>query len=64
MTAATVAQRYADFLDGYVVEDCDAEGSRRPDLAVRATKTLMQSLEDRRALAAAVLGLADELASP
>ena len=61
MTAATVGERYADFLDGYVVDDRDASGLSLPGVVIRATKTLMQTLDDRKQLAAAVLDLADEL---
>ena len=61
VTAATVGERYADFLDGYIVDDRDASGLDLPGVAIRATKTLMQTLDDRRQLATAVLGLADEL---
>ncbi len=63
VTAATVGERYADFLDGYVIDDRDASGLNLPGIAIRATKTLMQTLDDRRHLAAAVLGLADELSA-
>ena len=61
VTAATVGERYADFLDGYIVDDRDASGLNLPGVAIRATKTLMQTLDDRKQLATAVLGLADEL---
>jgi LPPG:FO 2-phospho-L-lactate transferase len=60
-TAATVGERYADFLDGYIVDDRDASGLHLPGVAIRATKTLMQTLDDRKHLATTVLGLADEL---
>jgi LPPG:FO 2-phospho-L-lactate transferase len=63
VTAATVGEQYADFLDGYVVDDCDAGGVNLPGIAIRAAKTLMQTLDDRRQLAATVLGLADDLAA-
>jgi LPPG:FO 2-phospho-L-lactate transferase len=63
VTAATVGERYADFLDGYVVDDRDAHGINLPDVAIRATKTLMQTLDDRKQLATTVLDLADELSA-
>jgi LPPG:FO 2-phospho-L-lactate transferase len=63
VTAATVGERYADFLDGYVVDDRDASGLDLPGIAIRATKTLMQTLDDRKQLAAAVLDLVDELSA-
>jgi LPPG:FO 2-phospho-L-lactate transferase len=61
VTAATVGELYTDFLDGYIVDDRDASGLNLPGVAIRATKTLMQTLDDRKQLATAVLGLADEL---
>ena len=61
--AAMVGERYADFLDGYIVDDRDASGLNLPGIAIRATKTLMQTLDDRKQLAAAVLDLADELSA-
>jgi LPPG:FO 2-phospho-L-lactate transferase len=63
VTAATVGERYADFVDGYVVDDRDAGGPNLPGVAIRAAKTLMQTLDDRKQLAAAVLNLADELSA-
>ena len=63
VTAAVVGERYADFIDGYVVDDCDASGLNLPGVTIRATKTLMQTLDDRTQLATAVLDLADELSA-
>jgi LPPG:FO 2-phospho-L-lactate transferase len=63
VTAATVGERYADFIDGYVVDDRDANGLKLPGIAIRSTKTLMQTLDDRKQLATAVLGLANELST-
>ena len=63
VTPTTVAERYAPFLDGYVVDNVDG-GMRFPGTTVHATKTLMQTLDDRRNLAAEVLALADRLAAP
>lgn len=62
VTAKTVAHRYEGFLDGYVVDDCDASLAL-PGIDVRAGKTLMKTLDDRRQLADMVLGFADELAA-
>jgi LPPG:FO 2-phospho-L-lactate transferase len=61
VSAATVAEHYSDFLDGYVVDDGDANELSLPGLAIRTAKTLMQSLEDRKRLASAVLRFSDEL---
>ena len=63
VTAATVGERYANFLDGYVVDDRDASGFNLPGVAIRTTRTLMQTLDDRKQLATAVLGLANELST-
>jgi LPPG:FO 2-phospho-L-lactate transferase len=63
VTAATVGERYADLLDGYVVDHRDTRDLNLSGVAIRATKTLMQTLDDRRHLATAVLGLADELSA-
>jgi LPPG:FO 2-phospho-L-lactate transferase len=61
VTAATIGKRYADVFDGYIVDDRDAGGLNLPGVTIRATKTLMQTLDDRKQLATTVLGLADEL---
>jgi len=60
VTPATVATRYADLLDVYVVDHADL--SSLGDVAVRtvAAPILMQSLADRENLARAVLSAADE----
>ncbi|MBV8748047.1 MAG: 2-phospho-L-lactate transferase [Xanthobacteraceae bacterium] len=63
VTAATAGERYADFIDGYVVDDRDARGLNLPGVAIRAAKALMETLDDRRQLATAVLDLADELSA-
>lgn len=61
VTAATVAARYADLLDGYVVDHADAEAIPEIGARVFSARTLMQSLADREALARAVLEAADAL---
>lgn len=63
VTATTVAERYAPFLDGYVVDNVD-RGMSYPGITVHATRTLMQTLDDRRNLATDVLALADRLVAP
>jgi LPPG:FO 2-phospho-L-lactate transferase len=62
VSAAAVAARYGDLLDGYVVDnaDADAVGSVRPQVTV--AKTLMKSIADRMALARVTLDAADALA--
>ena len=62
VTAAAVARRYADLLDGYVLDHADAVEALGLDMSVRAAKTLMVTLADREALAREVLAQADALA--
>jgi LPPG:FO 2-phospho-L-lactate transferase len=61
ISAETVAKRYADFLDGYVVDDCDAALVARLPVPAIATKALMVSLADREQLAKITLNLADDI---
>ncbi|MFZ5784553.1 MAG: 2-phospho-L-lactate transferase [Pseudomonadota bacterium] len=58
VSAATVAARYGDLLDGLVVDRIDA-----PGIAVRqhVAPTLMSSVADKEALARTVLAFADSL---
>ncbi len=60
-TATAVARRYADLIDGYVVDHADAACC--PELGIHATiaHTLMLTLEDRDMLARDVLATADRL---
>ena len=63
-SAAAIADRYRDFLDGFVLDDTDrplaaeveSEGAGR--LRVRVEPTVMRTGEDRTRLAAGVLGFA------
>ena len=59
--AATPARRYRDFLDLYVADEADAASVADLDIPVVLTRTLMQSLEDREALARTVLAAADRV---
>jgi LPPG:FO 2-phospho-L-lactate transferase len=61
--AAAVARRYADLLDGYVLDHADTGEAAELDVPVAAAKTLMLTLEDREALARDVLAHADALAA-
>ena len=58
VSSASVAERYGDLLDGYVVDAGDSESIRARLLV---TPTLMTTLEDRENLARAVLAFADRL---
>jgi LPPG:FO 2-phospho-L-lactate transferase len=57
-TAGTVAQRYADLLDGYVIDHADMAEVVSIDARVTLAQTLMTTMEDREALARTVLDAA------
>jgi LPPG:FO 2-phospho-L-lactate transferase len=59
--AAAVAAHYRDVLDLYIADEADAAAVAGLDIPVVLTRTLMQSLADREALARAVLAAADRL---
>src|SRR5262249_11993944 len=59
--AAAVAHHYRDFLDLYVADEEDAAAVADLDIPVVLTRTLMQSLADRDALARAVLAAANRV---
>jgi LPPG:FO 2-phospho-L-lactate transferase len=58
VTSAAVAERYGDLLQGYVVDQADAQGI---STKLHIAPTLMTTLEDREALARTVLTFADSL---
>ena len=60
--AAAVAHHYRDFLDLYIADEADAAAVAGLDLPVVLTGTLMQSLDDREALARTVLAAAAQVA--
>jgi LPPG:FO 2-phospho-L-lactate transferase len=62
VTAAGVARRYRDLLDGYVLDRTDAAEAENLGIAVTVAHTLMTTLADREALARCVLASADALA--
>jgi LPPG:FO 2-phospho-L-lactate transferase len=64
VSAVTVARQYAGLIDGYVLDEADAAEARKLDVPVMAAKTLMETLEDREALARAVLAHADAAVKP
>ena len=57
-SAGTVAQRYHDLLDGYVIDHADMAEVVSIDARVTLAQTLMHTLEDREALAKTVLDAA------
>jgi len=62
VSAAAVARRYQDLLDGYVLDRADAAGAEKLGIPVTLTHTLMTTLADREELARGVLASADALA--
>jgi LPPG:FO 2-phospho-L-lactate transferase len=56
--ARAVARHYADILDLYIADEADADEVLGIGTPVRLTRTLMKTLEDREALATAVLAAA------
>jgi LPPG:FO 2-phospho-L-lactate transferase len=59
--AETVAKRYGELLDGYIVDHLDAALATKLPIPTTATNALMVSLADREQLAKTVLSLADKL---
>jgi LPPG:FO 2-phospho-L-lactate transferase len=57
-SAGTVAQRYSDLLDGYVIDHADMSEVVSIDARVTLAQTLMTTIEDREALARTVLDAA------
>lgn len=61
LTASSVAARYDDFLDGFVLDECDAGLAGEIPTRTLVTRTLMRDLETKKALATDVLAFADTL---
>jgi LPPG:FO 2-phospho-L-lactate transferase len=59
----TIAAHYGGLIDGYVMDEADSQMAALLDLPVETTRTLMQNLDDREALARTVLALADRIAA-
>jgi LPPG:FO 2-phospho-L-lactate transferase len=62
-SAAGVAARYGDLLDGYIVDHADADGIGNVGARVTIARTLMTSIQDRETLARVTLEAADALDS-
>jgi LPPG:FO 2-phospho-L-lactate transferase len=60
-TSAAVASLYADFLDGWLVDDSDAETAMPDRVRTLARPLLMTDLAAATDIAAAALGLGREL---
>jgi LPPG:FO 2-phospho-L-lactate transferase len=63
VNAASVAARYGDLLDGYVVDQADGAATAALGIPVTTAHTLMTTLDDRERLARHVLATADALAA-
>ncbi len=64
-SAKAVAEHYGGLIDGFVLDQADADRGRRAiDLPCLATRTLMASEDDKRPLAAEVLAFARGLRKP
>jgi LPPG:FO 2-phospho-L-lactate transferase len=61
VSAAGVAQRYADLIDGFVIDQSDAAPSSSAAMRFFSAATLMNTAEDRLRLAQEVLKAADDL---
>jgi LPPG:FO 2-phospho-L-lactate transferase len=61
-SARAVAERYGGLIDGFVLDAADAEQAAAVDVPCLATRTLMVSEDDKRALAREVLSFAARLA--
>ncbi len=55
--AAAVARHYGDLIDHYVIDAADADSVAGLVMPLTATRTLMETLADREALARVVLGV-------
>ncbi len=53
-----MARYYGALIDGFVIDEADLDDAATLDLPVSVTRTLMESLDDRDALARHVLAFA------
>jgi LPPG:FO 2-phospho-L-lactate transferase len=60
-SARAVAEHYGDLLDGFVLDQADADEAKAIDMPCLTARTLMASEDDKRALAAEVLAFARRL---
>jgi LPPG:FO 2-phospho-L-lactate transferase len=59
--ALSVARRYEDFIDAFVIDRADQAGADLPGVRLVPADTLMLTLTDREALARTVLAVADAM---
>ena len=62
--AAAVARHYTGILEIYIADEADADEVSGLGIPFALTRTLMQTLDDREALASAVLAAAGTSAAP
>jgi LPPG:FO 2-phospho-L-lactate transferase len=60
-SASTVARRYRDFIDAYLIDEADAADTVALDVPVMIAPIVMRTLEDRDRLARIVLATADRV---
>jgi LPPG:FO 2-phospho-L-lactate transferase len=61
VSGAAVARRYADIIDGFVIDQADPIPAPLQGVTFFSAATLMSTVDDRLQLAHAVLGAADAL---
>ena len=60
----SIARYYADFLDGYVIDGADHHDAHQIedlDIQVKVTATLMETLDQKLGLAAAVVAFSETM---
>jgi LPPG:FO 2-phospho-L-lactate transferase len=58
---ASVARHYGDIIDHYVIDEADARAVSGIHAPVTATRTLMETMADRAALARVVIAVGQSL---
>lgn len=61
VSSHAIADHYGDLIDGFILDDSDAAEASRLGLPAVATRTLMETLDDRERLARSVLNFASGL---
>lgn len=61
-TPAAIAEHYRGLLDGFVIDELDAEQAPRISIPLQVAQTVMRTAHDKHALAEVVLKFADSLA--
>lgn len=63
VTTRAIADHYHGLIDGFVIDEVDAEDACRLDLPTLVTRTLMRNIKDRIELAAATVAFAESIAA-